>query len=82
MIEMEEEEERIAEVKRRWEGTRIRINKDGSVEESWISQAETEWEEKESENKGQEKSHKQEDRISSRINKVKEWEKVETKEIG
>ncbi len=47
---MEEEEERVAEVKRRWEETRIRINKDGSVEESWISQAETEWEEKESEN--------------------------------
>ena len=50
MIEMEEEEERIVEVKRRWEGTRIRINKDGSIEESWISQEETEWEEKESEN--------------------------------
>ena len=47
---MEEEVERVAEVKRRWEETRIRIIKDGSVEKSWISQAETEWEEKESEN--------------------------------
>ena len=46
MIEMEEEEEAVVENESGWEGNRIRINKNGSIEESWRSEAEIELEKK------------------------------------
>ena len=79
---MEEEKEAVAKVQSEWEGNRIGTSKDGGFEEPWRSKAEIEWEEKESENEGEEKSYSQEDRITSRINKVEKWEKVEAEEIG
>ncbi len=50
MIEMEEKEETVVENESVWEGTGIRIDKDGSVEKLWRSEGETKWEKKESEN--------------------------------